>query len=587
MDPFTPGYGEFQGIPKRTLPDDTIQYSIYILAGTQSIADLRSRLESVKDAAEQLLQEWGKDYIWQREGFALSVSESEGLPHLSGRTEFGDSIEDEWFIVAILRELSKQFNELWIRVVDTDGEFLLIEAANALPTWVKPEIMDYRVWINSGQLLLLVERNVTTAITLKEALDMIRLPDKSRIQRIRLVEEEAFYRVSKYPAASRDHLHYAIARVPRKVVLVLAERPQYISAAVEQFYLRDPISLKACKSMKVFHPKDSVRVSIKFTKVLYAQLRSQEFDPPAGSGFEIPPTVEGVTPSKEFSEADVGMKVACGFEMLMASESVKSHKEKVIAEDIRGLLGSKEPPTDEVISTWPIMVDSDNWLDIDYTEFEQNLQGKSGKENKSASSKQPSGYGHKAAEENLKKMVERFEKFLNDDSAGVEGVDMDEDMIDEDDTDDEDDEEDGEEDKGISFDEAEFEEMMREMMGLPPDQGVGNDTKKEADNEEEDIRKVMNQVETELKESGVIETLEKPRIKELHEDEESEEVRDEDDDQEVNIDFNLAKNLLESFKSQGGMAGPGGNLLASMGIALPRDESERDKGKGKERERLK
>ena len=121
---------------------------------------------------------------------------------------------------------------------------MLIEAANALPTWVEPDIMDHRVWINSGQLLLVAERNATTAITMKEALDMIRSPDKSRIQRVRLVEEEAFYRVSKYPAAARDHLHYAIAKVPRKVAFVLAERPQYISAAVEQFYLRDPISLK-------------------------------------------------------------------------------------------------------------------------------------------------------------------------------------------------------------------------------------------------------------------------------------------------------------------------------------------------------
>ena len=129
-------------------------------------------------------------------------------------------------------------------VVDTDGEFLLIEAANALPTWVKPEIMDYRVWINSGRLLLVAQRNVTTGITLKEALDLIQSQDKSRIQQVRLVEEEAFYRVSKYPEAAQDHLHYAIARVPRRVALVLAERLQYISAAVEQFYLRDHISLK-------------------------------------------------------------------------------------------------------------------------------------------------------------------------------------------------------------------------------------------------------------------------------------------------------------------------------------------------------
>jgi len=40
---------------------------------------------------------------------------------------------------------------------------------------------------------------------------------------------------SKYPGVARDHLHYAIAGVPWKVALVL--RLQYISAAMEQFYL--------------------------------------------------------------------------------------------------------------------------------------------------------------------------------------------------------------------------------------------------------------------------------------------------------------------------------------------------------------
>jgi len=64
---------------------------------------------------------------------------------LHGVTNYGDSVEDEWLVVYILRELSNQFPELWIKVVDTDGEFLLIEAANALPRWLNPEIADNRV----------------------------------------------------------------------------------------------------------------------------------------------------------------------------------------------------------------------------------------------------------------------------------------------------------------------------------------------------------------------------------------------------------------------------------------------------------
>jgi hypothetical protein len=64
---------------------------------------------------------------------------------LYGKTNYGDSIEDEWVIVFLLRELSRQFHDLWIKVVDVDGEFLLAEAANALPRWLVPKVADNRV----------------------------------------------------------------------------------------------------------------------------------------------------------------------------------------------------------------------------------------------------------------------------------------------------------------------------------------------------------------------------------------------------------------------------------------------------------
>jgi hypothetical protein len=75
----------------------------------------------------------------------LNTHHHVGHMYLHGLTNYGDSVEDEWLIVYILRELSKTFPELWIKVVDTDGEFLLIEAANALPRWLNPEIADDRV----------------------------------------------------------------------------------------------------------------------------------------------------------------------------------------------------------------------------------------------------------------------------------------------------------------------------------------------------------------------------------------------------------------------------------------------------------
>lgn len=68
-----------------------------------------------------------------------------GVTLLRGRTEYGDSVEDEWVVVWLLRRLTRKFEDLWVKVNDSDGEFLLIEAAGTLPEWLEPEVADNRV----------------------------------------------------------------------------------------------------------------------------------------------------------------------------------------------------------------------------------------------------------------------------------------------------------------------------------------------------------------------------------------------------------------------------------------------------------
>lgn len=77
---------------------------------------------------------------------------------MRGRTNFGDSIEDEWVIVYILRELTKKHKHIWASVVDSDGQFLLVEAAATLPAWLEPEIADNRVSLSvSDAIIILIQ----------------------------------------------------------------------------------------------------------------------------------------------------------------------------------------------------------------------------------------------------------------------------------------------------------------------------------------------------------------------------------------------------------------------------------------------
>ena len=42
-------------------------------------------------------------------------------------------MEDEWFVVGLLRELTLRDHDLVVRITDQDGELLLIETADHLP----------------------------------------------------------------------------------------------------------------------------------------------------------------------------------------------------------------------------------------------------------------------------------------------------------------------------------------------------------------------------------------------------------------------------------------------------------------------
>lgn len=162
-------FGEgIDGFPKH-LPEDCVEYSIFIIdSKLKTQKELLAQLENVRKESLKLTDSLLEHYIWQRESFKLEIENEKGTSiqillikrrrltratgsiYLHGLTNYGDSVEDEWLIVYMLRELSNRFPELWIKVVDTDGEFLLIEAANALPRWLNPEIADNRVSVQSS-----------------------------------------------------------------------------------------------------------------------------------------------------------------------------------------------------------------------------------------------------------------------------------------------------------------------------------------------------------------------------------------------------------------------------------------------------
>lgn len=51
-------------------------------------------------------------------------------------------------------------------------------------------------------------------------------------------------------------------------------------------------------------------------------------------------------------------------------------------------------------------------------------------------------------------------------------------------------------------------------------------------------------------------------------------IRGVDGEDEIDVDLNLMKNMLESFSAQNGLAGPTSNLIGSLGLNLPKLDKE-------------
>ena len=225
-----------------------------------------------------------------------------------GTTHFGDGLYDEWFIVWILFELSKKFDVL-ISVVDGDGQFLLIEAADHLEKEWDPEMCDDRVYIYQGQLHMIPLEYPSDAQLIGS------IPTLAPLAIQQVIQDK----IKKFPN-HQDHSHYCTVLIPRLVGQVLLDRPQLMAAAVQSFYTRDPVSMKPVASMKVFDPRSSIDMTVQMNRVMYAQLASASM---------VPPPKFTTVPSHhcDFKKRDIGMKIAIGFEILYHSANASELNE--------------------------------------------------------------------------------------------------------------------------------------------------------------------------------------------------------------------------------------------------------------------
>uniref|UniRef100_H9GV13 Ecdysoneless cell cycle regulator n=1 Tax=Anolis carolinensis TaxID=28377 RepID=H9GV13_ANOCA len=306
--------------------EDAVQYQLFLAHEPGNPQILQQYIERILAQFAPILV----SYIWQYQPFNLKYKPAKGdIPaHIAGLTKFGDNIEDEWFIVYLLKEITKEFPELVARVDDNDGEFLLIEAADFLPKWLNPENSINRVFFYHGELciiplpktpgeqMLLPSNN----LTIPQALNLLS-GHCAHYMASKSIRGAVYKRISGYPGKIQAFLHRAHCYLPAGIATILKQRPSLVATAVQAFYLRDPFDLKACHVFKTFPPETRIMTSVTFTKCLYAQLVQQTFVPDKRSGYSLPPRS-----CPQYKAHEIGMKLAHGFEILCAKYN-PSHRD--------------------------------------------------------------------------------------------------------------------------------------------------------------------------------------------------------------------------------------------------------------------
>ncbi|KAL1508008.1 hypothetical protein AB1Y20_007606 [Prymnesium parvum] len=261
---------------------------------------------------------------WHCEPLELRLAADSAPPHLRARMTCGESVDDEWFVVGLLLQLSSEQRDVSVVVRDGDGEFLLIEAADCLPRWLTPERAHNRVFLRHGAVHILPRAHplLPDTVPLPLAAALRALTHASPSSRHAAATARILLRTK--PLAAGLPAHRTRAALPLAAARLLVARPSLLGAAAASFAEQSADAMGAAAPMARLQPRaqPAVVLRLAFPRGRYAQLLAHPFTPPASFG-PLPST------GPLAKAAQLGAKLAFGLELLLqAAEGLPSARQQ-------------------------------------------------------------------------------------------------------------------------------------------------------------------------------------------------------------------------------------------------------------------
>ena len=322
----------------------TVSFATHCRAALTAIAGrLQPRLQRQPWTREPFsIWLWDPDepMSWHSSAGWAAGEKSKLQPHLWGRICIGDSVDDEWFIVGLLLQMSIEQRDTSIMVTDEDGHFLLIEAAHVIPRWLTPERASNRVFLRAGAVHIVPwarGRARMSSSTPSSSSSSLGLDDALLAMRTGSLGETRHEAATKAVYARIEPLmgadasargppkHTARCLLPLPVAKLLAAEPCLAAAAAVAFADRDGAAMRLAARLRHCSPREhsTVEAAVAFSRCTYAQLLAARFTPPQGAGFETPPATH-----PRHKPALLGGRLAIGMELLLLYKAQSAGGEK-------------------------------------------------------------------------------------------------------------------------------------------------------------------------------------------------------------------------------------------------------------------
>jgi hypothetical protein len=255
-----------------TQPLESLTFQLILLQQTTTNTNTIELIQSINSS----LFELSKGYLWEA-GQDPYVTLIKKTNIVKGSITIYEEQNDIWFMIYIIRELTKLYNKDIVAATvahNIEGEILLVQAAELLPDWLEPETSSNRIFIRNGRLHIIpLEKLSVKECTLENAIRCLLQHDNNNNSTLanRNIELEAFLRLKEFPTkALQESSHVVQIHVSEVIAKTIAHVPELVPLAVNVLLVGNlDVAWNGDENNK-----SGMDVMVRFTRLSYARLVS-------------------------------------------------------------------------------------------------------------------------------------------------------------------------------------------------------------------------------------------------------------------------------------------------------------------------